>query len=228
MVRVLEPEIMDDPGLAPDEHAGALAGLARLNAVSFAARAVYRQTRSVASAMRGPVRVVDVGTGSADVLVGVCLAARRDGLDLRATACDISAFALRAATARAERAGVPIDTARLDAVEDEIPEGDVVISSLFLHHLAEHQASRVLESMRRAARAGIVVSDLRRCGWGTALAAVVPRVMTRSRVVHVDAVRSARAAFSVLELRDLADRAGLEGAVIRRAWPARMMLGWSR
>lgn len=220
--------MMDDPGLAPSMHADALRGLARLNSVSRAARAVYRQIKPIAARAGGSVRLVDVAAGSADVTVGVCRAARRDGLDWGATACDVSDLALGQARSRALDAGVELDTVRLDAIEDSLPAGDVMICSLFLHHLSEADATRVLASMKASARLGVVVSDLRRCGFGTMLARVAPRVMTRSPVVHVDAVRSARAAFDLAELHAMADDAGLAGAQVRPAWPARMMLRWLR
>jgi len=47
-------------------------------------------------------------------------------------------------------------------------------------------------------------------------------------VVHVDAVKSVRAAFTMTELGEMAARAGLAGATIARRWPARMLLSWQR
>ena len=54
------------------------------------------------------------------------------------------------------------------------------------------------------------------------------RVLSRSPVVHVDGPRSARAAWTVTELRGLAERAGLAGASVERRLPCRMLLDWSR
>jgi len=44
----------------------------------------------------------------------------------------------------------------------------------------------------------------------------------------VDAVRSAYNAYSLNELRALAERAGLRGAVVTPAFPLRMILTWER
>lgn len=227
-MRTLVPEIMDDPGLASEDHAAALRGLARLNRVSLVARSLRPFVCRVARGAGGTARVVDVATGSADVPIALAALARREGLELQIVGCDTSERALGHARARAARAGVAFEPVRLDAIREDPPGGDVVLSTLFLHHLNEPDATAVLERMGRAASRAVLVSDLRRGRWGTALAAAVPRAMTRSRVVHVDAVRSARAAFTLAELRSMAARAGLAGTSVRPGFPARMTLRWER
>jgi hypothetical protein len=82
--------------------------------------------------------------------------------------------------------------------------------------------------MTQATRRLALVSDLRRCGYGLALAYVASRVLTRCDVVHIDAVKSVRAAFTQNELAQMAAEAGLDQAQIARRWPARMLLLWDR
>jgi hypothetical protein len=60
------------------------------------------------------------------------------------------------------------------------------------------------------------------------LAHVAARALTRSHVVHVDAPRSVRAAFTRSEVRGLASQAGLDGAHVIRRWPCRLLLIWKR
>lgn len=223
--RVLQGELMDDPGLHPDEHRHALRGLARINRVSLAARAVEGEVRCLARDLGRAVRVVDVACGSGDV--GVAVARRAGGL-ASFTLVDVSPVALDAARTNARRAGVGVECVACDALTEKLPTCDLVACSLFLHHLTETQAVALLAAMRDAAGSGVFVSDLRRGAWGTGLAAVVPRALTRSRVVHVDALRSARAAWTCGELRSMAARAGMDGAEVRAAFPARMVLRWRR
>jgi hypothetical protein len=82
--------------------------------------------------------------------------------------------------------------------------------------------------MGGATRHLILVNDLCRSHWGLALAHFAGRVLTRSPVVRVDAVRSVRAAFTLAEVRALAAAAGLQGAQLARRWPARYLLSWQR
>jgi hypothetical protein len=100
--------------------------------------------------------------------------------------------------------------------------------SLFLHHLQDRDAVRVLRELARVARVGLVVSDLARSRLGLVLAFGAGRAVTRSRVVHVDSVKSVRAAFTRDELAAMASEAGLNGANVREIWPERLLLTWSR
>jgi hypothetical protein len=72
----------------------------------------------------------------------------------------------------------------------------------------------------------VIVSDLRRTRTGFYLAYIASRLLTRSDVVHVDALRSVRAAYTLDELRELAREAGLTGARIAARWPQRQVLEW--
>ena len=77
--------------------------------------------------------------------------ARRAGINLEIRACDVSPVAMGAARASAEGVGVPIEFFQADALgDDPFPEADVVVSTLFLHHLTEDQAVRLLSKMRAA------------------------------------------------------------------------------
>ncbi len=222
---------MDDPALAGAEHERALAGLARINALSAADAAMWRELRTLIAGDGGAVSTLDVATGSADVLLGMWRRAAHAGVRLDLSACDISARALGVAAARLRAGGASVRTMAAD-VTGSIPLDDrgvdVACCSLFLHHLSAEHTVRVLAEMARVSRLGVVVLDLRRCTTGLVAAASVPRLLTRSRVVHVDAVRSVRAAWTPDELRSIAERAGLAGATVRRVWPWRMTLRWQR
>ncbi len=100
--------------------------------------------------------------------------------------------------------------------------------SLFLHHLNNQDAVIVLKRMAAAAHRLVLVSDLRRNSFGLFLAFAAGHLLSRSPVVHRDAVRSVRAAFTPHELHQMAAEAGLPGASIARRWPARMLLIWRR
>jgi SAM-dependent methyltransferase len=211
---------MDDPGLDGEEHAAALRGLARLNALSGAATALFRPLRAI-SGGRGGLRVLDLASGGGDVTRGLARRARRAGLPLAFEGCDASPRAVGLANARGGLRFFVHD------LREGVPRGyDVYVSSLFLHHLAREEAVSLLRGMGEGV--GLLVLDLVRCAPGLALAWGVPRVVTRSPVVHADAVRSVRNAFTAAEARELAAEAGLGGATVARRWPCRFLLRWSR
>jgi len=74
----------------------------------------------------------------------------------------------------------------------------------------------------------VLVNDLVRSRRGLLLAYLAAHLLTTSDVIHVDAPRSVRAAFTLCEVRKLAHDAGLEDVAVSRRWPCRMLLVWSR
>jgi 2-polyprenyl-3-methyl-5-hydroxy-6-metoxy-1,4-benzoquinol methylase len=224
------PEIMDQPGLERERHVHALRGLARINFWSGSARILWPPLAALARrlAPRRP-RVLDLATGGGDVPLRLWRRARRAGLDLDLEGCDVSPVALEHARACADRAGAPVRFFPLDVVNRPIPHGyDAVVSSLFLHHLEEDQVGDFLRHMAEAARHLVLVNDLVRSWAGLALAHLATRLLTTSAVVHTDGPRSVARAFTLAEVRTMAQRAGLHGAVVSRRWPCRYLLSWSR
>ncbi len=225
--RDLRPEIMDDPHLDADSHDRALRGLARINAVSGSARTLWPALREMAEGGGAPLRVLDLATGAGDVPLRIWRRTLRESMPIEVHACDTSEAALDYARRRAGRANVHFF--RLDAVRHDIPpDYDVLMTSLFLHHLSDDQAVGMLRRMKDAARRAVLVNDLRRSRSGLLLAQVATRVLTRSPIVHVDGPQSVRASFTMGEAAALAQRAGLDGARIRRCWPRRFVIDWRR
>ena len=220
MKRHREPELMDDPTLPRAEHERALRGLARLNFVGGAARMIWPEVRRELQS-HGDLSVVDVACGGGDVL---CDIVRRGRGRIRALGLDISETAVARAGRSAPRG---VRFARLDVLRAPLPKADIVMCSLFLHHLDPAEVVALLGRMKSAARRTVIVSDLERspaARWGVGMAS---RILTRSRVVHVDGDRSVRAAYTRSELLALAERAGLHGARVERRQPFRMLLIWS-
>jgi SAM-dependent methyltransferase len=225
-----QAEWMDQPGLNAQEHARALRGLARINQISRSAAVLWPKIARVAHARGGgTVRVLDLASGGGDVAIALARWAARLACDLRMEGCDLSPEAVRFAQKQARRRRAPIRFFQLDALRDPLPDGyDIVMCSLFLHHLAEPDAVGLLRKMAAAAGSLVLVDDLIRSRRGYGLAWLGCRILSGSPVVHHDGPVSVSAAFTVSEARALAERAGLRGAVVTRHWPERFLLAWSR
>ena len=221
-------EMMDDPKLDVSLHRAALQGLARINRLSFASKVLYTPIRDYANSIEAPVRIVDIASGSADIPIAILHKANAEGIRIEFVACDVSAVALEQAQRAASRAGVPLETRCMNILHEPIPSCDIVTCSLFTHHLTDDQIRVLVERIMEADPGLVLINDLRRCLWGRMLAAVIPRLITRSQVVHNDAVLSARAALTPRELGTIVEGAGMVPASIRRRFPARMLLEWKR
>jgi 2-polyprenyl-3-methyl-5-hydroxy-6-metoxy-1,4-benzoquinol methylase len=223
-----QAEIMDQPGLSRERHRRALRGLERINFWSRSAGILWRPLAAMAQEA-GPVRVLDLATGAGDVPIRLWRAARRAGLPVSVEGCDVSAEAVAYAECRATEAGAGVRFFTWDALAGSLPGGyDVLVSSLFLHHLEDDQAVDLLRRMAWAAGRMVLINDLVRSQSSWLLAFAGTRLLSTSDVVHSDGLRSVEGAFTVEEARGLAVRAGLAGALVERRWPFRFLLTWRR
>jgi SAM-dependent methyltransferase len=225
-----QPELMDQPGLDQGAHRDALAGLRRINRLSRTGRLAWSAIeRLTALDPQRTWRVLDLASGGGDVAIDVARRALRRGRKVLVDACDISPFAVRYANARAaERRVENVQFFRCDVLNEPWPEEgyDVVMCSLFMHHLDDETAVALLSRMAAAAKRLVVVNDLRRSAIGYLLAWLGCRLLTQSRVVHVDGPRSMEAAFSLEEIRKVVDRSGLKNVLVQPRWPCRFLLQW--
>ncbi len=221
---------MDDPALPEAELLAALDGLARLNMVSRAASVLVPPLRAAAAATPSPLRVLDVASGGGEVAIDACAALKRRGVDVHLTLSDINARSLERAAAYARKKTVPASAVVVDVLAPSGLRGhasaqyDVVMCSLFAHHLDGPDVVRLLREMGAASRRLVLVSDLARGVLNRVMINAAARVLTRSPVVHFDSDASAMAAWTPRELAAMAAEAGLTDIRVSRRFPARMLL----
>lgn len=226
--RQRQPELMDQPNLDRERHWHALRGLSRLNYLAGTVGNLWPPLYRHARQTPHPLRILDVASGAGDVLLGLATRAKRAGVELHLSGCDISPTALDHAHQQAQQAGVNISFFPHDVLQDRLPDTyDVVLCSLFLHHLDEAEAVGLLRQLAAAANL-ILLHDLRRDICGLLLTYAAAWLLTTSQVVHVDGPLSVRAAFTMPEVRQLARQAGLSGATVEPQWPCRLLLRWRR
>ncbi len=221
---------MDDPQLDQRLHQQALHGLSRLNWLTRAHRLLWHPIKMYCREKQlSSVSVLDLGCGSGDLLAWLASQARSQGIALRLTGCDLSPVALAAARRRAEREGMDAEFLQMDVIDGVFPpDQDVIVCSLFLHHLPDGDVVTLLRRMAKTARHLVVAQDLLRRRWGYLICWAGTRLITRSPIVHVDGPLSVAGAFTLTEIQQLAEQAGLTECQIRRHWPERFVLTWKR
>jgi 2-polyprenyl-3-methyl-5-hydroxy-6-metoxy-1,4-benzoquinol methylase len=221
---------MDQPGLDNESHHAALAGLRTTNSLSRVPHVIWRGLvdADLLSSNGQPLRILDIAAGGGDVVIGVAKLAARMSVTADVHGCDINPAAVRYAQSAANRAGVTAaQFFQLNALTDRLPDDyDVVMCTLFLHHLSEIDACELLSRMANSARRGVLVDDLQRSRLGYFYAWAGARLLTRSHIVHVDGPLSVRSAYTVAEVRRLAQSAGLVSARFRCHWPQRFLMSW--
>jgi SAM-dependent methyltransferase len=203
------PELMDQP-CSRDEMRACLRDLARVNRWFMAYRPTLNWLDGLNLRGRGAIRILDVGCGYGDTLRrveqwarGRGIAVELIGLDLNP---DISAIAAEATPAKSgirwmsgDVFDYPVDT-----------PVDVVISSLFTHHLADPDVVRFVRWMEDHARVGWFVNDLSRAPIPYHLFGWFARVMRLHPFVQHDGPVSIARAFRPEDWRSLCADAGLK------------------
>ncbi len=224
-----EAELMDDPNVDPDLHREAMLGLARINTFSrSAAMTLAPILKILADNHMRSARILDIATGGGDMPFHLWKEAKRAGVALIIDGCDQSPVAIQSANELATSLAYPGKFFTLNVNVDDFPvDYDIVINSLFMHHLDPDQVVILLEKMKGACKLMLVVNDLVRGYLNLFLVSVAARLLSKSSIVHFDSVASVRAAYTPSEMRLLANKAGLEGANISSQFPCRMILTWS-
>jgi len=202
-------ERMDEPDLDPRELVRALGTLARINRLFGGTRVIFHHLPGLCDGLSAPVRILDVGTGYADIPRAIVRWARRRGRPVEITALDRHPGTL-AVAGRACADYPEIDLQRGDALQLPFPPRsfDVVLASQILHHLEGTESVDLLRELARVARYGILVHDLRRGVLPFAATWVVLHLVSRSPVIRHDGPLSIRRGYMATELDALARAAG--------------------
>jgi len=206
-------EMMDLPDADPAELARTLSDLAWINRWLGGRRLILHHLAPLLDGRAAPIRILDVGTGCADVPRAIARWARGRQLPVEIEGIDhhgrIAALARQRSTAYPE-----IRIRNADALSLPYPDGsfDIVIASLVLHHMEGEDQVRLLRELYRVARRAVLVNDLRRGYWPFVVTWASLHVLSRSRLIRHDGPLSVRRSFLRAELLALARRAGWERA----------------
>jgi ubiquinone/menaquinone biosynthesis C-methylase UbiE len=222
-------EYLDRPGLAGPELAQSLRDIARLNRLgptrSLLICAAPFFERFARLGDPGPLRVLDLGTGGADIPVALVNWARGRRYAVRVLGLDVGPNVLACAAA-ATRGHPDIRLVAADALHPPVraKSVDLALCSLTLHHLSEESVVALFRVMADVSRLGFVVSDLYRSRLAYAAAWVATRAISRNRLTRHDGPLSARRAYTKQELEQLARAAGVPEIRWRRV-PAFRVIG---
>jgi ubiquinone/menaquinone biosynthesis C-methylase UbiE len=197
---------------------GNLRDLRRVNSIfggaelSLGALRGVVQLTSSAAPNSSALRVLDVGTGAADIPVRM-LQAGGPWQGIHVTAVDSRPEIIEAARALEpsldEQPNLSLTVADGRALPFSDRAFDVAHASLVLHHLEPVDAIALLRELRRVARLGVVVNDLERSRLGWLGAWLLLHLVTRNKFTLHDGPVSVRRAYTRGEARAMLAEAGL-------------------
>lgn len=209
-------EWMDEP-CSYEDFRQCLVDLGQVNRLTLA----YRPTLDFlerfvgASKPTRPLRIVDVGSGGGDMLRCVERWAKHRGLPVILAGIDLNPYAERAA----REITVPDGAIRWitgDAFSYTEPV-DIVLSSLFTHHLEEAEIEQFLAWSDRVAQRGWFINDLCRQATPYKLFGLLAKTMRWHRFVQHDGPISFRRSFREEDWQRMISGAGIAEADVRLA-----------
>jgi SAM-dependent methyltransferase len=223
-------ELMDRLDASPTEFAQSLADIARLNRIG-ATQTIMRHVAPFFARQRAgeTLRILDVGTGAADIPLALARWARHRGQRVRIVALEVHPTILSYA-ARAVDGTPEVRLVAGDALAAPIRPGsvDVALCSLVLHHLPEKAVVALLRRLAELVRLGFIVSDFRRGRLAWAAVWLVTRAVSSNRMTRHDGPLSVRRAYTPAELARLATHAELPDIRWCRAPAFRQIGVWIR
>lgn len=220
------PEWMDEP-CSREEMRACLRDLALVNQLLLGYRPILAwldgllaELRKVAKAR--PVRVLDAGCGYGDTLRRVARWAAERGVAVELTGIDLNADTIAiAAEATDKRMPIRYVAADVFAYAPDA-EPDLIVSSLFTHHLEDAEVVRVLRWMEEHARMGWCINDLSRHPVPYRLFGWFAGLLRLHRFVRHDGPVSIARAFRAEDWERYSAAAGLRGVEIHGFTPGRM------
>jgi 2-polyprenyl-3-methyl-5-hydroxy-6-metoxy-1,4-benzoquinol methylase len=171
-----------------------------------------------------PYHLVDMGAGGCDIAVWLLHTARKRGLNLRITACDLDPRILDyARTTYGNTEGLTFRQTDLLAGQFDEPV-DFVFANHFLHHLSDRQIVDLIRLWQPQVRHRMVLSDLERNRFSYLGFSIFARIYRRS-FTRSDGLISILRGFRPRELDALAREAiGTAPARVHRLAPGRLAL----
>lgn len=219
-------EWMDTESISAADFAACLADLAVVNSVTLARPPTVAFMRHVARGMAPGDRlsVLDIGFGEGDMLRRVYRWGTRRGLIMELSGIDLNPWSTAAAEA-ATSSAMGIQYLTSDLFDLPPGETDVVISSLFTHHLTDAQVVEFLVWMEARARRGWFVNDLHRHPIAFHGFRLLSGAAGWHRFVQHDGPISVARSFLRRDWDALLQRAGLAGkATVRWHMPFRLCI----
>jgi hypothetical protein len=207
--RTDQTEIMDDFNLQGDEMQELLTDLKRVNKM-LGGNAIT--LNGIDQLLEGrltnnTITILDIGCGDGEMLRQCAQWMKKKGRNVHLIGLDANAHILKEAVNRSEEIkNTTFKVVNVFAEKEILPEFDIALCTLFLHHFKESQIEDLLNRLTRKAKMGVVINDLHRSFWALWLFRLYGLLFLKSRIARHDGLVSVARGFKRRELKRISEK----------------------
>lgn len=168
------------------------------------------------------VVILDIGCGDGQMLRACAKFLKVNGFKAECIGIDFNSNILE--LAQIESQTFPnIEFKNVDVLSHQnlIPNCDIAICNLFLHHLNYQEIESLLTSILKKTKTGIIVNDLHRHRWAFNLFKIVSTLFLKTKTAAHDGLVSIARGFKKSELQRMADNLPNQSSEISWRWAFR-------
>jgi 2-polyprenyl-3-methyl-5-hydroxy-6-metoxy-1,4-benzoquinol methylase len=215
--RSYESELMDEEGIAFDEFHHCLQQLETINHLTLAYRPTLRWLNQWMNSGE-PLVILDVGCGGGDMLRQIAKKFSRGNAKNESVliGVDLNPWAKKSAELDREFPWIHYETTDIFSFAYNRPI-DIIIASLFTHHLTDSQIIHFLRWINGRAQRGWFINDLHRHPVPYYFIKAATRLLSRNRLIRNDAAVSVARSFTRADWQTLLDEAEIRSRA-RISW----------
>jgi hypothetical protein len=202
-------EIMDDFNLQGVEMQELLTDLKRVNKMLGGNAITLKGINELLKDQytNNTLTILDIGCGDGEMLRQCAQWAHKKGVNVNLIGIDANAHILKEAEKRSEEIkNTTFKVVNVFAEKEILPEFDIALCTLFLHHFKEPQIEGLLNRLTRKAKVGVVINDLHRSFWAFWLFRLYGLLFLKSRIARHDGLVSVARGFKHKELMRISEK----------------------
>lgn len=215
--RSTQPELMDTEKVDYNDFAKCLDHLSLINTCTLAYRPTLKWVKSYASDKK--LNIVDVGSGGGDMMRKIWHMAKKHKFSVNIIGADMNDHAKIYADQKLLAKQSSLNNVTKNAFDlSNVKKSDLIISSLFTHHLIDEELISFIVDMDENAGQGWFINDLHRHPIAYYFIKAITYVFPFHRFVKHDAAVSVARAFTKKDWINILKSAGINESRYKVEW----------
>lgn len=170
------------------------------------------------------IQIADLGCGGGDLLAYVKKWGSQNSLPLNLYGYDANPHVIQFAQEWLQDSAIHFETANIFDDDFQKSEFDIVLLTLFCHHLTNEELLAFLRQLKSQTSTAIIINDLHRHPLAYHSIRFLTSALSRTSMVKTDAPHSVLRAFTRKEMTTIIEKAGFKSFELRWQWAFRWQL----